>query len=92
LLKITGDSTGRAYWYYVFALPQVVILVQVALLLFVFPYDTVKYWLSVGNHEEARKLVEIIYKPEYVDEVLEEKKVDLKRTELQLDTDKINES
>jgi hypothetical protein len=33
--------------------------------------------LSIGKEEEARQLIEIIYKAEYVDEILEEKKSDL---------------
>jgi MFS family permease len=38
LLKITGDLEAKAYWYYVFAFPQTIIVLQTILLIFVFPY------------------------------------------------------
>ncbi len=38
LLKITGDLEAKAYWFYVFALPQAIIILQTLLLAFVFPY------------------------------------------------------
>lgn len=70
LLKITGDASGKSYWYYVFGLPQAIFIIQTLLLTLVFPYETPKYWLSVGEIDEARRLVEIIYKPEFVDEIM----------------------
>jgi MFS family permease len=48
LLKITGDLEAKAYWYYVFGLPQAIIILQTLLLAFVFPYETPKYWLLLG--------------------------------------------
>ena len=51
-------------------------------LIFIFPYETPRYLLSVGKEEEAKKLIELIYKPEYVDEILEEKKIDLNQSEV----------
>jgi hypothetical protein len=48
LLKITGDLEVKAYWYYVFALPQAIFILQTILLIFVFPYETPKYWLLLG--------------------------------------------
>lgn len=53
-----------------------VIVVQTLLLLFAFPYETPKYHLSVGNLEEARKLIAVLYKPEFVEEILHIKKMD----------------
>jgi MFS family permease len=38
LLKMTGGIEAKAYWYYVFALPQVIFILQTTLLVFVFPY------------------------------------------------------
>lgn len=81
LLKITGDSSGRAYWYLVFGLPQVVIVIETLLLLFAFPYETAKYQLLVGQEEEAKKLIAILYKPEFVEEILKLKKIDLHHDE-----------
>ena len=50
---------------------------QIALLLLVYRMETPKYFLQNGKEEECRKVLEYIYKPEYVDEVLAEKKRDL---------------
>ena len=74
LLKITGDSSGWAYWYLVFGLPQVVILIQAIVLLFVYPYETPKYHLTLGEEEEAKNLIAVLYKPEFLEEILSEKK------------------
>ena len=74
LLKITGDSSGWAYWYLVFGLPQVVILIQAIVLLIVYPYETPKYHLTLGEEEEAKNLIAVLYKPEFLEEILREKK------------------
>ena len=62
LKKITGDETGEKFWFITFGLTQVTILVQTLILIFVYPYETPKYLLSIGKEEEARKLITIIYK------------------------------
>lgn len=82
LQKATKDNSGRAYWYLVFGLPQVVIVVQILLLLFAFPYETPKYHLSVGEEEEARKLITVLYKPEFVEKILKLKKIDFRQIDL----------
>jgi hypothetical protein len=48
-------------------LPEITIALQSFTLLFVFPYETPRYLLSIRKEEEARKLIELIYKAEYVD-------------------------
>ena len=40
--------------------------IQTLVLLFVFPYETPKYLLSVKEDEKAKKLIEVIFKEEYV--------------------------
>jgi hypothetical protein len=77
MLKATGDESANSYWYLVFGIPQIIILLQTCMLVFVFPYETPKYWLAVGREDEAKALIEVIYKPEFVEQVLEEKKLDL---------------
>jgi hypothetical protein len=46
-------------------------MIQTLILLFVYPYETPKYLLLNKRDEEARKLVELIYKEEYVDQIIE---------------------
>ena len=53
------------------------ILSQTLILLFVYPYETPKYLLSLGIEEEARKLLQVVYKPEFLEEILLEKRLDL---------------
>lgn len=38
LKKITGDSTGEKSWFLIFGLTEVTILIQTAILIFVYPY------------------------------------------------------
>lgn len=51
LKKITNDFTGRECWYYLYGFTEVTILIQSIILLFVFPYETPKYWLLIGKEE-----------------------------------------
>lgn len=51
LKKITGDSTGKEFWFLIFGLTQVTIAIQTIALIFVYPYETPKYLLSVGKEE-----------------------------------------
>lgn len=62
LKRITGDLTGRDFLYYLYGLPLIPMIVQIIVLIFVFPYETPKYLLSIGKEEEARQLIEVIYK------------------------------
>jgi hypothetical protein len=62
LSQITNDTTGRSTWYYVYAFPLLTIILQSLLLVFVYPYETPKYLLMNGKDEEARALIDIIYK------------------------------
>lgn len=88
LQKATGDLTAKDFWYIIFGLPEITIAIQTVTLIFIFPYETPRYLLSVGKEEEARKLIELIYKAEYVDEILEEKKIDLNQSEVSSETKK----
>jgi hypothetical protein len=78
LKKITGDETGKDFWEILYCFTEITILLQTIGLLFIFPYETPTYLLLVGKEEEAKKLIEVIYKDEYVDEILKSKKDDLK--------------
>lgn len=62
LKKMTGDTTGKDFWYILYGFPEITILIQTLVLLFVYPYETPKYLLSVGKEDEARTLIELIYK------------------------------
>lgn len=53
-----------------FGFPLVSILIQTFLLLFVFPYETPKYLLLNGRENEARELIKVFYKEEFVEEIL----------------------
>lgn len=67
LKKITGDSTGKEFWYYMYGFSEIPLVVQTIVLLVIFPYETPKYLLSVGREEEARQLLKVIYKDEFVE-------------------------
>jgi len=53
--------------------------------LFVFPYETPKYLLSKGQDGEARRLIDILYKEEYANEIFERKKADMSGEETRRD-------
>lgn len=74
LKKITGDDTGSDFWYILYGFPEITLVIQTVVLLFVYPYETPKYLLLNKREEEARQLIELIYKEEFVDQILEEKK------------------
>jgi MFS family permease len=38
LYKITGDNTGKEYWYITYGVTEVTVAIQTIVLLFVFPY------------------------------------------------------
>lgn len=72
-----SEERQNEIWYYVFGLPLVALVVQTAMLLFVFPYETPKYYLLHHQKKEARELIAHLYKPEYVDAILNEKIEDI---------------
>ena len=49
LVKATGDESCKDFWWIVFGFTQITLVVQTVLLLFVFPYETPKYLLSVDR-------------------------------------------
>ncbi len=49
LKKATGDETCKDFWYIIFGLPEITIAIQTVALLFIFPYETPRYLLSVGK-------------------------------------------
>lgn len=77
LSAATGDKDGSQIWPFTFGFTLITLAVQTAVLLFVFPYETPRYLLLNNEEKEARKLIAVIYKEEFVDEVLEEKKKDI---------------
>ncbi len=67
LFKAVPDEKQDQIWYYVFGFPLITIFIQTILLLFVFPYETPKYFLMHHQKSKARDLIAEIYLPEYVD-------------------------
>lgn len=67
LKKITADESGKDFWFIMYGITEITILVQTVVLILVFPYETPKYLLSIGKEEEAKELIKIIYKEEYVE-------------------------
>jgi hypothetical protein len=65
LKKVTGDDTGREFWYILYGFTLITLVIQTVVLLFVFPYETPKYLLSKKKDGEARRLIDILYKEEY---------------------------
>lgn len=66
-----NDPTSVNTWFILFGFTLITVALQTVVLLFVFPYETPKYLLLKGRNDEARQLVEIIYKRECVNQVLE---------------------
>ncbi len=64
-------------WHYVFGLPLITVSIQTVILLFVFPYETPKFFLLHHQKTKAHDLIAELYKPEYVDTILKEKMNDL---------------
>lgn len=54
-----------------FGLPLVTVSIQTIILLFVFPYETPKYFLLHHQKSKAKDLISIMYKAKYVDVILE---------------------
>ena len=77
LKKVTQDDSCHSFWRYVFGVPILLIAIQTIILLFVFNFETPKYWLIERNQDKAKKVIEMIYKPEFVEEVLRQKTVDI---------------
>lgn len=78
ILSMTvSDENQHLIWYFVFGLPLVFIVIQSLILLFVFPFETPKYFLMHHQKSKAKDLIAYIYKPEYVDEILKQKIHDL---------------
>ena len=77
ILSQIFDDDGSKIWWVVFGLTLVTVVVQTLMLIFVFPFETPKYLLLKGKEQEARKLIDMIYKEEYAGEVLEEKYADM---------------
>lgn len=54
-------------WYYVFGLPLITVSIQTIILLFVYPYETPKYFLLHHQKQKAKDLISQLYKAKYVD-------------------------
>lgn len=54
------------YWYIIFAIPLGIALIQILLLLFVFPYDTPPFLKARGEEEKLLELMRKIYETEEV--------------------------
>ena len=66
LKKTTEDYACSSFWFIIFGVPEVTILIQSIMLIYVFPYDTPKYLFLQNNPKEAERLIRIIYKEEFV--------------------------
>ncbi len=51
LKKVTGDETGKEFWYILYGFPEITVLIQTLVLLFVYPYETPKYLLLKGRDQ-----------------------------------------
>lgn len=51
LKKATGDNSGESSWYIIFGLTELTVAIQTVILIFVYPYETPKYLLSIGKEE-----------------------------------------
>lgn len=64
ILSITMKPENlSSIWYYVFGFPLITLVLQTLILLFVFPYETPKYFLLHHQKSKARELIARIYKP-----------------------------
>jgi hypothetical protein len=48
LTQIFEDYENRFIWKYVFGFPFITLSIQTIVFLFIFPYDTPKYLISIG--------------------------------------------
>lgn len=62
------------YWRIVFGFPIVTCAIQLYKLKYVYPYDTPKYLVLQAKEQEARDLLAVIYRDEFVDDVLKDLK------------------
>ena len=65
------------HWRTVFGFSPLTTTLQTFFLLTVFHQETPKYLLEIGHEEECRRVLKWIYHEEYVEQVLNEKKLDL---------------
>jgi hypothetical protein len=52
-----NDPTGERTWWIIFGLPQVFIVIQTLLLMFVYPYETPRYLFEKDEEVRGRILV-----------------------------------
>lgn len=57
------------------------IVIQALVLIFVYPYETPKYHLARGEEEEAKKILAVLYKSEFLDEILKENKENMQTSD-----------
>ena len=73
-LGIPDDSDNydldNSWWRFVFAFPIITCVLRIFFLLFVYTFDTPFSLIKHGKKEEMMKLLEKIYKPEYIQETL----------------------
>jgi MFS family permease len=62
LAQVFEDKECWIIWPYVFGFPLVTLTLQTLILLFVFPYETPKYLIGIGDKAGARELIETLYK------------------------------
>lgn len=57
-------------WKIISEFPLIIIVIQTAIFLFVFPYETPKYLYEKGEREKAANLITMIYREEHTEEAL----------------------
>jgi hypothetical protein len=63
-----ASDLERTYWWRVMIFfPLIFVIMRIITLLTVFNYDTPRHYVLVGKDEEAKKIIEEIYLPEYQD-------------------------
>ena len=55
------DQKDSKVWQIIFAVPAALCLVQLLLVLFVYPYDTPVFYNKQNNREKAREVESVIY-------------------------------
>lgn len=79
VLALFVPSTGSgivSWWRIIFGIPIAIAIVQILMLLLVYKNETPRYLILQGRDEDALELVRDIYKEEYVDDMIREKKAE----------------
>lgn len=60
------DISDQTTYYWTSNVFLVTIVIQTIVFLFIFPYETPKYWLEKREPEKCKELLRVIYEEEWV--------------------------